>query len=95
MVLRKRLTFEGDVQGVGFRYRACMAADHYGCTGWILNLWDGRVIMEIQGEEEAIDAVLAFINAGTYVRIEEMRCKRLPLDQEETGFWVREEEDDL
>ena len=92
MMLRKRLTFQGDVQGVGFRYRACMAADYYGCTGWVSNLWDGSVEMEIQGEEEAIDAVLTFIGQGTYVYIENMRQKRLPLDPEETSFLVREED---
>ena len=36
-VVRKHIIFFGYVQGVGFRYRARHAADHYGCTGWVRN----------------------------------------------------------
>ena len=52
---RKHIVFYGWVQGVGFRYRARLAADLYGCTGWVRNEYDGSVSMEIQGEEENID----------------------------------------
>lgn len=51
----KRIVFYGSVQGVGFRWRARHAAEHFGCTGWCRNEWDGTVTMEIQGEEESID----------------------------------------
>ena len=85
-MVRKRIVFEGWVQGVGFRYRARNAAEHYGCTGWVRNEFDGSVTMEIQGEEEDIDAVILAIERGTYVRIENMRVKDLPVDPEEYGF---------
>ncbi len=85
-MVRKRIVFEGWVQGVGFRYRARNAAEHYGCTGWVRNEFDGSVTMEIQGEEADIDAVILAIERGTYVRIENMRVKDLPVDPEEYGF---------
>ncbi len=85
-MLRRHMTFRGWVQGVGFRYRARHAAERYGCTGWVRNEWDGSVTMEIQGTEEAIDQVILAIEAGRYVRIENLEVKTVPVDPEERGF---------
>ena len=54
-MIRQRIVFRGRVQGVGFRYRARMAAAQIGVTGWVRNNPDGTVTMEIQGTEEQID----------------------------------------
>ena len=85
-MIRKHIIFHGSVQGVGFRYRACHAADMYRCTGWAKNEYDGTVSMEIQGEEEAIDRVIMSIEAGSFVRIESMKVKSLPVVEDERGF---------
>ena len=85
-MVRKHITFYGWVQGVGFRYRARHAAEMYGCTGWVRNEWDGSVVMEIQGTEEAIDNVILAIEAGRYVRIENMDSRTIPVETEERGF---------
>ena len=70
-------------------YRARHAADLYGCTGWVRNEYDGSVSMEIQGEEENIDKVILAIEAGKYVRIENMDSRTIPLEEDEYGFWTR------
>ena len=85
-MVRKHITFYGWVQGVGFRYRARHAAELYGCTGWVRNEWDGSVTMEIQGTEEAIDNVILAIEAGRYVKIENMYSQTIPPDEDEYGF---------
>ena len=85
-MVRRHITFYGWVQGVGFRYRACRAAEMTGATGWVRNEYDGTVTMEIQGTEEQIDQVILAIERGTYVRIENMKVKELPIDPEEYGF---------
>ncbi len=85
-MVRKAIIFYGSVQGVGFRWRARNAADHFGCTGWARNEWNGTVSMEIQGDEEAIDSVILAIEKGTYVRIENMDVKTIPLLPDERGF---------
>ena len=41
--------------------------------------------MEIQGTEDAIDQVILLIERGTYIRIENMRVRSLPV-KEEYGF---------
>ena len=85
-MIRKRFTFYGDVQGVGFRWRARHAANLYSCTGWCRNEWDVSVVMEIQGEEKNIDQVILAIEAGRYVRIENMDARTIPVDDTERSF---------
>ena len=84
--VRKRIRFYGWVQGVGFRYRAREAARLYGCSGFVRNEWDGSVLMEIQGEETAIDQVILAVERGHFVRIENMKVEELSVDPEERGF---------
>ena len=51
---RLRLRFEGEVQGVGFRWTSRNVANKIGCTGWVRNEWDGSVSIELQGTDEQI-----------------------------------------
>lgn len=85
-MVRKHIIFYGSVQGVGFRWRARNAAEHFSCTGWAKNEWDGSVSMEVQGEEEDIDRVILAIEKGTFVRIDNMDVKALPVVEREYGF---------
>ena len=85
-MIRRHIVFQGWVQGVGFRYRTRHAAQMYSCTGWVRNEWDGSVTMEIQGEPENIDRVIMAIERGTYVRIENMDSRTIPVELEERGF---------
>ncbi len=85
-MIRRHIIFRGSVQGVGFRWRARHAAELYGCTGWAHNEGDGSVSMEIQGTGEAIDRVIQTLEAGRYIRIEDMDVKNLPVDPEERSF---------
>ena len=85
-MIRQHIIFTGSVQGVGFRYRARHAADLYGCTGWVRNEFDGSVVMEIQGTEEQISQVILAIERGTFVHIENMDVKTIPVEEDERGF---------
>lgn len=58
-------------------------------TGWVRNEWDGSVTMEIQGEEEDIDRVILSIERGTYVHIENMDSRTIPVEPGECGFRTR------
>ena len=88
-MIRRHIVFYGWVQGVGFRYRACHAANLFGCTGWVRNEGDGSVTMEIQGTKEAIDRVILAIERGTWVRIENMDSRTIPPEEDERGFRTR------
>jgi acylphosphatase len=51
---RLSLQFEGEVQGVGFRWTSRRLAQEIGLTGWVRNEWDGSVSMELQGTSDQI-----------------------------------------
>ena len=85
-MIRKRIIFTGSVQGVGFRYCARHAAELYGCTGWVRNEYDGSVVMEIQGTEEQINQVILAVERGTFVRIENIGVRNIPVVEGERGF---------
>ena len=85
-MIRKHIVFTGQVQGVGFRWRARQAASLYNCTSWCRNDWDGSVTLEIQGEEEAIDKVIQSIENGRYIWIHKMDVTLLYPESDERGF---------
>lgn len=88
-IIRKHMIIHGDVQGVGFRYRAKHAANSLRITGWVRNEWDGTVEMEAQGTEEQINKMFVMISAGTYINIERVDSKLIPLEEHESGFHER------
>ena len=90
-LLRKHLVFSGDVQGVGFRWRARHAARAVGATGWVRNERDGRASMELQGTEEQIDRVRDALERGLYIGICDVEVRRLPVDPEERSFVTRDD----
>ena len=85
-MIRKHLIFSGQVQGVGFRWRAKKAAELYGCTGWVRNDWNGTVSMEIQGTEEQIEQTIRAIEKGRFIRIDHINSRIIPVNPEERVF---------
>ena len=59
-------TATGSVQGVGFRMFVQQNAMNLGITGWVKNMSDGTVTMELQGPQAAIDRLEAIIREGNY-----------------------------
>ena len=83
-MVRKHIFFSGDVQGVGFRYRSFYIAQSLGLTGWVENLWDGRVEMEVQGSEASIREMLARIQQQRWINVTDMeRSQRFPVKKKE------------
>lgn len=88
-IVRRYIRFYGQVQAVGFRWRATQAAKAYGVSGWVRNEYDDSVSMEIQGTQRQIDDVIASLQRGSYIRIDRMETKELSVDPDERGFSVR------
>ena len=77
--IRKHIVFYGRVQGVGFRYYAVNKANQLGLTGWVKNLPDGTVEMEVQGGEPLIAQLIIFLQNRTYIWIEKLDARSIPL----------------
>ncbi len=60
--------YEGRVQGVGFRYSVKQIAQGFDITGWVRNIADGRVELQVSGEP---DELRAFFQA---IRESELRA---------------------
>ncbi|MBQ3665737.1 MAG: acylphosphatase [Lachnospiraceae bacterium] len=88
-MVRKHFKITGNVQGVGFRYRAKYAANGLGITGWVKNEWDGSVEMEAQGSEEMINKMLVMINRSSYIQIDNIVTKVMEIEEHENGFHIR------
>ena len=86
MKIRKHVYFSGAVQGVGFRCRARYTAESLGLTGWVKNLPDGRVEMEVQGDPVAIDGMLKAFTDDTYIHITDIDSVDIPLEEGERKF---------
>ena len=89
MIVRRHMYISGSVQGVGFRYRANYAAKGLGLTGYVRNLYDGRVELEVQGERELISRFLGEIDAGRFVHIDDIDVTNIPVVEDERSFVVR------
>jgi acylphosphatase len=61
---RAHLWITGRVQGVNFRYYTRAEALRLRLTGWVRNLWDGRVEAVLEGEEEAVCQMVDWCHVG-------------------------------
>ena len=82
--IRKHIVFYGRVQGVGFRYTAKYLAQSLELTGWVKNDWEGTVTMEVQGREQLINKLLVGLNNSSFITIDWMDTKEIPLKEERT-----------
>src|SRR6516225_536972 len=59
-----RVFYEGHVQGVGFRFTVRHLSKGFDVTGWVRNLPDGRVEVQVTGEEDEVQAFLDRVARG-------------------------------
>ncbi len=85
---RRRYYFSGDVQGVGFRWTAYHAANRLGVTGWVRNMYDGRVEMEAQGTVYDLEELINDIYNGRYISVENIDVRDIPVI-DEREFYIR------
>jgi acylphosphatase len=87
--VRKRVVVHGRVQGVWFRASAREHALARGVAGWIRNRPDGAVEAVLEGEPDAVQQVVRFLQTGP----PGARVERIEVSDEQpeglTGFHVR------
>jgi acylphosphatase len=61
---RIRAIVSGRVQGVSYRASTAHEARRLGLVGWVRNLADGRVEIEVEGPGAALDKLVAWCHDG-------------------------------
>ena len=87
--VRRHFSVSGQVQGVGFRYRARYAAQALELTGWVENEDDGSVTLEVQGDPVKFLKLFALIQRSDYIQITSLHQRDLAPDPWERDFRVR------
>lgn len=84
--------FEGNVQGVGFRYSVRHVAMGFDITGWVRNLRDGRVEMQVDGADDEVRAFLeSIMQSELRAHIKKHDVTPLPEALPMRGFEIRYE----
>lgn len=63
-MIRRRVIVEGRVQGVFFRDTMRRLAQSRGVAGWVRNRADGSVEAVLEGEPQAVEALVRFAGEG-------------------------------
>ncbi|MFD0893500.1 acylphosphatase [Luteolibacter ambystomatis] len=89
-MIAKRVIFEGRVQGVGFRYTTKDLARGFEVCGWVRNLPDGTVEMQMMGEKDELEDFLKEITEESAVahHIQHVRSESIPLLEGVRGFSI-------
>lgn len=89
MKKRYLIIYKGQVQGVGFRFTVQQLANKYNLTGFVYNEDDGSVKVEIQGDNNDIDAFIkeSLQNRG-FIDIEDYALKQIDVDEYDSMFIV-------
>ena len=89
MVSFLRVIFSGRVQGVGFRYLTAQVAKGYDVAGYVQNLGDGRVELEVEGVEVELSAFVDEVRESMEGYIKGVEISSGTRDAVLRGFSIR------
>lgn len=89
-MIAKRVIFEGRVQGVGFRYTVKDLARGFDVCGWVKNLPEGSVELQVAGEADEVADFIREITDESPVatNIKNHRIETIPPLEGCTGFRI-------
>lgn len=89
VVVRRKVVVCGRVQGVSYRFACATEARRLGCAGFVVNRADGSVEVEIEGEQDAVDALVAWCAHGpTLARVDDVQVAETA-PRGDVGFEIR------
>lgn len=81
--------FSGHVQGVGFRYAALQVAKEFEVAGWVANVADGRVQLEVEGRAGEVEAFIAAVAERMHGHVRKLERSGGPRPAQFAGFLIK------
>lgn len=90
-MIAKKVIFEGRVQGVGFRYSVKDLARGFEVCGWVKNLPDGTVELQVMGEPGEVESFIKEIAEESNVahHIKNLTASGIAPLENCTGFTIQ------
>ena len=88
-VHHENVFFSGHVQGVGFRFTTFQVAREFDVAGYVANLPDGRVQLEVEGEKPIIEEFLSALQDRMPGYIRKVERSGGPRPAQFQGFTIR------
>ncbi|MBI4811188.1 MAG: acylphosphatase [Ignavibacteriales bacterium] len=90
MELGAYIIVRGLVQGVGFRYFVYNRAIRLGLNGFVRNLYNGNVDIEVEGERSLIEEFIEEVKVGPRAaKVTDIKIEWKQLDQHFKYFEIR------
>ena len=81
--------FTGRVQGVGFRFTTLQVAREYDVSGYVKNLADGRVQLEVEGRTTEVDSFIISVEQRMHGYVRKTERSVDTRSPEFSGFTIR------
>ena len=90
MKIGAHLIIKGIVQGVGFRWFVQREANKLGLTGYVKNLYNGDVEVEVEGERGLIEELIKILKVGNRMsHVTDIRVNWLEYGDHYSSFDIR------
>ena len=86
---RAHVFVSGRVQGVSFRWQTQRKAQDLELTGWVRNLWDGRVEAIFEGDKDTVQQAVSWCHRGDPpARVEDVEVTYETPSEDFKGFRI-------
>jgi acylphosphatase len=90
MEVGARIVVQGLVQGVGFRYFVFRHASRMNLRGFVQNLYNGEVAIEVEGDRSLIEELIKEVKVGPRsAHVTDLKIEWKPADRNFNGFEIR------
>lgn len=84
------INVRGVVQGVGFRYWCLHKAREYGVNGWVANIPDGTVELEVAADRSLIEEFVKVLKVGpSQAHVSDIDIRWLDPPGQYDGFTIK------
>lgn len=85
---RYLIIYKGTVQGVGFRWHISSIANELKLTGFVKNLSNGDVEVEVQGID-INEFIKRSTQVGRFIEVEDYSLKQIPIKEDDYRFEIK------